>query len=151
MNLTERLKKNKVTPRNIHKVIELLSTVIPAGMPTVEEILCFMYSMKKGGMSHLRESMSSTGGYILFEGRKIPCGTANFYNDYNSGKILYFENIQDVPEEIKEKGYQGYYKIAVDIKNFKQFIAKAWTEKSSEQGAKVISLTAQAFNKTWGF
>ena len=152
MDLLDTLKRNElIKPESILNLSEFLSAMEPSVKSTVEENLCLMYSTEKGGMARLDESLASTGGYIDYESRKIPCCTANFHYDPNSGKILYFENIQHIPAEIKEIGCQGHFHVAIDNKNFRQFVNEAKVGKSNPLVSKVINLTVQAYNKTFGY
>lgn len=79
----------------------------------VEKNLDRMRSTKEGGMEFtlLRESIGGNAG--CYEG--IPCGGANFRYDKNTGLILYFGNIQDLPREILPISVEGTFRVPVDL------------------------------------
>jgi len=151
MNLLALLKKKKVSRQNRKKIKALLSDVEPGKRLIVEENLFLMYNNERGGMAGISESIGGTGGRIIYQGRTIPCYTANFYSDPEIGKIFYFDNPQWIPEEIKEIGAEGFFRIAVDRKTFSQFIVKARARDSISPAKEVIDLTAHAYNLAWGY
>lgn len=153
MNLLTLLKKEDVSRQNRKKIGKFLSDIEPGKRLTVEENLFLMYSKKQGGMINLslNESIAGTGGNIIYDGRQIPCSTVNFYFESETGEILYFQNPQWVPEEIKEKGIEGFFRLAVDRKTFSQFIVKTRVQDSTPLAKEVIGLTAQAYNLAWGY
>lgn len=88
--------------------------ITPGTNPSVvEKNLERMINPYEGGMVGLlfEESIGGNAG----DWNGFPCAGANFVFDKNTGEILYFENFQALPQELKNKP-RGVMKVALDVR-----------------------------------
>src|SRR3989344_8827183 len=93
----------------------------------VKSNLKLMLSTEPGGMQLLisRESM---GGYVG-QWRKYPCVAARFNYDSETGGIVYFGNIQDLPQNIRNLNLaSGSFRIAINPAPYPEynFLQRIW-------------------------
>ena len=93
----------------------------------VKSNLKLMLSTEPGGMQLLisRESM---GGYVG-QWRKYPCVAARFNYDSETGGIVYFGNIQDLPQNIRNLNLtSGLFRIAINPAPYPEynFLQRIW-------------------------
>lgn len=79
---------------------------------TVYSNLEVMLSEREGGMADLFQKESFGGNAGSYKG--FSCVALNFYFD-NMGRMLYFGNIQNVPQRIIQSGFLATLKIAMDF------------------------------------
>ena len=111
--------------------------------------LGLMKSNSQGGMVRLF-NIESAGGNAKVYGRYVAAGT-NFIFDSKTGEIVYFENSQDIPKEIR-KNYNAYgtFRIATDRKGNKRIIEIYFEGPVSEEVKSVIKSSADTYNKRFG-
>ena len=111
--------------------------------------LGLMKSNSQGGMVRLFNA-ESAGGNAKAYGMYVAAGT-NFIFDSKTGEIVYFENPQDIPKEIK-KNYNAYgiFRIATDRKGNKRIIEIYFEGQVSEKVKSVIKSSADEYNKRFG-
>ena len=62
------------------------------------------------------ESIGGNAGRVVIDGTRFNCGGANGFLNPATGEILIFENIQNVPLEIRKRGTEFTFRVAVDRK-----------------------------------
>ena len=103
-----------------------------------------MKSQEEGGMVKLAASESIGGN----AGRNRL--GVNFHFDQNSGELVYFENIQNVPSEIKEKYSEGIFRmVAVEDENFfaDELIATFCNYKLPETSREILHESVSQYNE----
>ena len=65
------------------------------------------------------ESIGGNAGTVEIAGKTYPCGGANGFANRETGKIVIFNNVQDVPEEIVENNAEFTLRVAVDLEGNK--------------------------------
>ncbi len=61
------------------------------------------------------ESIGGNAGTVEIAGKTYPCGAANGYANRETGEIVIFNNVQDVPEEIVESNAEFTLRVALDF------------------------------------
>lgn len=109
-----------------------------------------MFGNEKGGMLFLLSSESMGGNAGHWKG--FPCKAANFHYNKSDGEIKFFGNIQNVPENIKQKFQSGYLLLALDIKNSWRYkIIKCFLDEATKKAKSNMADTIKLYNKEYGF
>ena len=109
-----------------------------------------MKNNERGGMEHLlmNESFGGNAGYW----HNYSCAGANFYYDKNTGEIVYFGNIPNVPKYIVENFNWHIFRVALDIKAWKEHIVNYRVPKEASKTArKNLEQSVKLYNKEFGF
>lgn len=77
-----------------------------------------LFGSDKGELGYLKwkESMGGNAG-CWGNNPCTPCIAANFFYDEKNGFIVYFENLQSVPQSIRDRFKQGTLRLAFNMKN----------------------------------
>lgn len=123
----------------------------------IQKNLSLMTSEKPCGMQRLlsSESMGGNAGSV----RKYPCLGARFFYNPNTGKIKLFENDQNVPKMIKEGYGKAIFRVAFNIKSFREdteenkyrILTVSYEGKPSALVKKIIEDSITAYNQKYGF
>jgi len=128
-------------------------------MTLIDKNLELMISNEPGGMYEvlIGESMGGNAGRF---GNYL-CAGANFYFNENTGEIIYFGNIQNVPDPIVDNCADGIFRVAWCMESNKYLIIETcldlwkheWSEeiKISEDAKNILEQSVNEFNKKYGF
>lgn len=116
----------------------------------IETNLKKMVSNRKGGMLFLLSS-ESLGGWAG-SWKNYSCQAANFYYDKFNGEIKLFENIQRIPELIKQEFSPGTLRLAFDIRNSCKYrVIKCYLDKATKTAKSNLETTIKIYNTKYGF
>jgi len=101
-----------------------------------------MKGNETGDMMPLVTGESFGGNAGRHEGN--PCTGANFHYDRLTGEIKYFENIQNVPDDIKNKYREGIFRLAFKDNYLEVIDVRA--SKPSDNARKVLEETIVQYN-----
>lgn len=109
-----------------------------------------MNSSEKGGMFDLILNESMGGNAGSWNGHS--CVATNFlYNPY-SGKIVYFGNKQDIPDEIRDVNFpKGVYRLAVRDISPTYRVISIHAEGARKETGEILVESARRFNEHNGF
>jgi hypothetical protein len=84
-----------------------------------ERIVMQNLALMKKEMMHLlmNESIGGNAGTTTIDGQEYVCAGANGYANMETGEILYFENYQNIPPDIRDNNQHFTFKVAVVGKN----------------------------------
>jgi hypothetical protein len=101
-----------MTPKEAKRTDDALTELERAKV--VQENLERMASEEEGGMENLllNESLGGNAGQFGC----LPCGGANFRYNAETGRILYFGNSQETPEDIILNSAEGIFRVPVDLR-----------------------------------
>jgi hypothetical protein len=107
-------------------------------------------------LEHLNgESVGGNAGSTPIDGLRYPCAAARCWVDRNSGKIIVFGNIQDLPEKVRGADSEELiFKVALDTRNrdpetnrgFFKIVDTYYTERLSETAREVIAGSVERWN-----
>ncbi len=125
-----------------------LSTVV---QKIVAENLHKMRGQEGGEMMALivNESIGGNAGHLGL----YPCIAANFFFDEKTGKIVYFGNIQHVPEHIRQQYPEGTFRLAIDwMKSGKLCVINRYMRGDcSPKAQQSLEETVRQYNEWYGF
>lgn len=101
-----------------------------------------MKGNEKGDLMPLIMGESFGGNAGRYQGN--PCVGANFYFDRQSGEIKYFENCQNVPDEIRNQHREGILTLVFKDNYLKVIDAKF--SRASDNARKVLEETMVQYN-----
>jgi len=109
----------------------------------IQKNLDRMYGCEKGDMLGLlmKESFGGTAG----SWGNVSCACANFFYDKVNGEIKYFENWQDVPDEIRNVFAKGSFTIAMG-KNSQQIVECILSPNNSQAAQYTLEETIKQYN-----
>ena len=99
------------------------------------------------------ESLGGNAGFVEIEGKKYSCAAANGYVNPETGKIVAFGNIQDVPPEIVRRNIPFTLKVAFGMKQggyFKIMEVISSSEKFSANCRPAIQSAVDKWNAEHG-
>ncbi len=115
------------------------------------EILARNAEIIKSEMMRLliEESIGGNAGSAVVNGRKYLCAAANGYADKETGRIITFGNIQDLPEEITANNEKFTFRVALggarDPK-FMHIVDFYGGDNFSDTGRDILEKTIERFN-----
>lgn len=115
----------------------------------IRQNLLKMLCMDEGCMPPLllQESMGGNAGAWL----GYTCSAANFHYRSESGLIVYFENSQNVPEQIRLTCQRGTLRLALDPATCKDRVVDSFFHDAKGMGRKVLDETIEAYNREFAF
>ena len=134
---------NKATMKKLNFVVESnLEKMVDSSEKGMQDLIC----------------SESVGGNAGTYGRR-PCVCTNYYfNDV--GMIEYFGNIQSVPEDIKERCYEGAFILALQLpaeiikakgKGRARIVETHLPSRAPEIAKQNIRLSTEEYNKQYAF
>ncbi len=113
-----------------------------------------MRSTEPGGMRHMliRESMGGNAGRY----KGFSCVGAGFYFDRETGEMLYFDNPQRVPADIRCHHVDDMFRLAVDWSRNGgtgkyRIIDYSPRDDVSQAAREVLTETIERYNREYGF
>lgn len=108
-------------------------------------------SGEKPGDMHSLLAGESIGGNAG-SWKRLPCQGANFFYSRWDGKIVCFNNPQDVSDDIRKNYVVGSLRIALNLKLGKtRVIEVIYAKESSEEAKHNIAEAVEEYNKLYGF
>jgi hypothetical protein len=96
----------------------------------------------------INESMGANAGSVTIEGTKYPCAGANGYADSDTGEVVAFGNIQDLPDNIT-KEYQPFRLKVMVGKDFYRIIDIDGINYFGKQARTVLKKSGGLFNSSY--
>jgi len=119
--------------------------------PVVEKNLEKMTSNNDGDMPPLLQEESYGGNAGFWKGHS--CAAANFHYNPQTGEIIVFGNIQDLPRKISDNYPSHFFRVAADFfKTWKKRIIDYSTPRHATKEAGIIlEETVREYNHRYGF
>ncbi len=96
-----------------------------------------------------KESFGGNAGSALMDGKRYPCAGANGYANLETGEIVIFGNIQNIPKDLIKKNVAFSFRVAMDLRNgeFMKIIGFFGSENFSSQGKNAIESAIKEWNE----